>query len=80
MGGKEVDFLVQTQNRTKRLIQVCESMAHEKTRKREISALNEAMIELGLDSGIIVTRNEEERLHIENRKIDIMPIWRFLLE
>lgn len=79
-GGREVDFIVQTQDRTKILVQVCESIANDKTRKREVLALSEAMAELGLNSSIIVTRNEEEQLNIEDRSIRIVPIWRFLLE
>lgn len=79
-GGREIDFIVQTQDRTKMLVQVCESIANDKTRKREVLALNEAMAELGLSSSIIVTRNEEEKLNIEGRTIHIVPIWRFLLE
>lgn len=78
--GREVDFIIQTQDRARTLVQVCESLAHEKTRKREILALNEAMTELGLNSSIIVTRNEEEQLNIDGKMINIMPIWRFLLE
>ena len=78
--GREVDFIIQTPDRKKALIQVCESMAHEQTKKREVLALSEAMSELGLKSGIIVTRHEEGQLTIEDKKITIMPIWRFLLE
>ncbi len=77
--GREVDFIVQTQGRTKMLVQVCETLANDQTRKREVSALVEAMEELNLDSGIIVTRNEEDKIHIEGRWIEVIPIWRFLL-
>ncbi len=78
--GREVDFIIQTQDRTRTLVQVCESLANEKTKKREVLALNEAMTELDLNSSIIVTRNEEEQLNIDGKMISIMPIWRFLLE
>lgn len=78
--GREVDFIMQTQERKKILVQVCESLANEKTKKREVAALTEAMAELGLESSIIVTRNEEDQLNIEGKKINIIPIWRFLLE
>jgi len=77
--GREVDFVMQTQDRTRTLVQVCESLANEQTRKREILALNEAMDELNLKSGIIVTRNEEEQLKIEEKTVHIIPIWRFLI-
>lgn len=62
------------------LVQVCESMAHQQTRKREITALAEAMIELDMSLGIIVTRNEEEQIQVDSGKIDVMPAWRFLLK
>jgi len=79
-GGREVDFLIQTQDRSRLLLQVCESLANEQTKKREILALTEAMNELGLKSGIIVTLNEQESLKVEDKVIHVMPIWRFLLE
>jgi predicted AAA+ superfamily ATPase len=78
--GREVDFIIQTLGHQKILVQVCESMAHEQTRKREILALTDAMAELGLNSGIIVTRHEEEQCHIEGKTVHIIPIWRFLLD
>lgn len=76
--GREVDFIVQHGGQ-KILIQVCESITHETTKKREVSALNEAMTELRLNSAVIVTRNDEEQLNIDDKSITIMPIWRFLL-
>ena len=76
--GREVDFIVQKQNRSLILIQVCESLAHSLTRKRELAALSEALSELGMQSGTIVTRNENERIEIEDKTIEVVPIWRFL--
>lgn len=68
-GGLEVDFIVQLRDRAsgqgKLLVQVCESMALPQTRKRELAALREAMAELGLTSGTIVTRNEEDDIAVE---------------
>jgi uncharacterized protein len=62
------------------LVQVCESLAELQTRKRETTALSEAMAELGLQSATIVTRNDDERIDIDGRTIDVVPIWRFLLD
>jgi len=42
--------------------------------------LSEAMAELGLSTGTIVTRNEDERLDVETGTIEMVPAWRFLLE
>jgi uncharacterized protein len=78
--GREVDFIVLLPDRSRILIQACESLVSPQVRKREITALTEAMTELGLDSGIIVTINEEERIETESGMIEVIPAWRFLLE
>ena len=78
-GGREVDFIAQLQDRSRVLVQVCESMADPQTRKRETTALAEAMAELKLAQGTIVTRGEEEQIRVESGKINVMPAWRFLL-
>ncbi len=75
----EIDFIIQMNDRTRFLIQVCESLAEPKTQKREVNALNEAMLELKLSKGIIVTRQEEKTINVEAGKIEVMPAWRFLL-
>ena len=77
--GREVDFIAGRQGPSRRLVQVCESMADQQTRKRETTALAEAMTELKLSHGIIVTRNEEEQIQVDSGKIDVVPAWRFLL-
>jgi len=78
-GGREVDFVAQMQDRSRMLVQVCESMAEPPTRKREIAALCEAMAELKLPSATIVTRGEEEEIEAVFGKIFVVPAWRFLL-
>lgn len=78
--GKEVDFLVQYDDRSKALFQVCESLQHDQTRKREISALLEAMTELKLTTGCIITRYEEETFTIDEKTCRVVPIWKFLIE
>jgi predicted AAA+ superfamily ATPase len=77
--GREVDFIVGRQGASRMLVQVCESMADLQTRKRETIALAEAMTELKLKQGIIVTRNEEDVISVDSGKIDVVPAWRFLL-
>jgi uncharacterized protein len=77
--GREVDFIVPTRGRPQMLVQVCESLVEPRTRKRETTALSEAMAELGLATGTIVTRNEEEQMEVEAGTIEVAPAWRFLL-
>ncbi|HOC73225.1 MAG TPA: DUF4143 domain-containing protein, partial [Candidatus Hydrogenedentes bacterium] len=78
--GHEVDFVVPGRGGARALVQVCESLAEEETRKREVTALAESMSELGLKEGIIVTRGEEEDIRTGSGRILVVPAWRFLLE
>ncbi len=77
--GREVDFIVPMRNRKHKMVQVCDSLAETQTRKREAAALSEAMTELGIKTGTIVTRNEDERIDTSGGTIEVVPIWRFLL-
>lgn len=77
--GLEVDFIAQLRDRSRLLVQVCKSMAEPQTKKREVAALSEAMAELGLKSGTIVTLGEEEEIKVSSGKIVVMPAWRFIL-
>jgi len=76
--GGEVDFIVYDQDRSRLLIQVSETLVDPKTRKREITALKDAMSELDMDTGIIVTRSEDEQINIKDARIHVVPIWKFL--
>lgn len=78
--GREVDFVVPRRGRPPLLVQVCESVAHPHTRKRELAALVRAMEELGVMSATLVTRNRRERIEAGGGRIDAVPIWRFLLD
>lgn len=78
--GKEVDFIAQYPDRSRKLIQVCESMGDPNTRKRELDALAEAMRELSQTHGVVVTRGETEELAVDSGTVSVVPAWRFLLE
>jgi predicted AAA+ superfamily ATPase len=78
--GREVDFILPMRGRSPMLVQVCESLAEPQTRKRETTALSEAMLELRLKTGTIVTRNEDERIDTGVGTIKVVPAWRYLLD
>ncbi len=89
--GREVDFVVPLSGRgrldetplaarAEMLVQVCESLAAPQTRKREVTALAEAMRELGLVTGTVVTRDEDELIETGGTSIRVIPAWRFLLD
>jgi hypothetical protein len=77
--GLEVDFIAQLPDRSRRLIQVCETLSDEETRRRELRALAHALDELGLDSGTLVTRDHDEDIDLNGRRLQIISAWRFLL-
>ncbi|MFO8031866.1 MAG: DUF4143 domain-containing protein, partial [Desulfohalobiaceae bacterium] len=77
--GLEVDFIAQLPDRSRHLIQVCETLSDEETRRRELRALAQALEELGLDSGTLVTRDQEEVIYLNGRQIQVISAWRFLL-
>jgi len=79
-GGLEVDFVALPRRGPRRLIQVCETLADPRTRKREVAALSEAMAELQMETATIVTRNSDEEIAVDAGKIEVVPTWRFLLD
>ena len=78
--GREVDFLIQHTDRSRMLVQVCETLTDRGTRKREIAALSDAMAELDMQEGTLVTREEEELIELAPGTIRVVPAWRFLLD
>ncbi len=78
--GREVDFVAKMPDGSRLLVQVCESLADPRTRRREVAALEQAMAELETRAGTIVTRGEEETIPVAAGAIDVVPAWRFLLD
>lgn len=78
-GGREVDFVTTAGSGAPSLVQVCVSLRDADTREREIAALSEAMGELRLSRGTLVTRHEAETVEVEQGTIRVVPAWRFLL-
>ena len=77
-GGREVDFAVPGKNGVE-LVQVCETLKAAETRERELHALGEAMRELGVKHGTVVTRSEEGVEKTDAGEISIQPAWCWLL-
>ncbi len=75
--GQEIDFVFRRNNELI-LVQAAWKMDSEKTREREFRALAEAAPELDATRCIIVTFDEEG--FSEDPKIEIIPLWKFLLE
>jgi uncharacterized protein len=77
--GFEVDFITTEQDGKQSLYQVSFNMDDLKTREREVRALEEAMQETGLNSGIIITMQLEESIEVKCGMIKIVPAWLWCL-
>jgi hypothetical protein len=83
--GREVDIVAlppsaSGQERAIRLIQVCASLADPRVRQSEVRSLSEAMVELAVAEGIIVTWRTDETIPVGFGTIQVVPVWRFLLD
>ena len=79
--GKEVDFIEGDEafGVAYELVQVSLSMEDESTKRREISALREAMARFDSKEGAIVTLDEEGEIAVEEGSIRVIPAWKWLL-
>ncbi len=78
--GREVDFLIKEKNKIIEAIQVCVDPSNEKTIKREISSLLEALKQFNLKKGTIITQDIQKTEIIKNKKIQYMPLWKWLIQ
>lgn len=76
--GVEVDFYVP---QVETAIQVCYTMNDaEGTFERETKALVKVQSRLSCRRNIIVTYDDEDMIEIEGVRIEVIPVWKFMLE
>jgi len=75
----EVDFLVVSDRDEKNLIQVCYDLEDDSTCRREVKALVEAMKELKLNKGLILSSDQQGEIVTEQGVIKVVPVWAWLL-
>jgi len=73
----EVDFFIPTERRA---IQVCYSIADDATRQREIKALIKLSEVYSTKKLEIVTWDEESTIQENDKTIEIIPVWKWLLK
>lgn len=61
------------------LVQVSVEMTNEKTREREIAALDASMAQFDLGESAIVTMDEQTDIPCEHGVVHVMPAWKWLL-
>ncbi len=77
--GSEIDFIYKNETQQQVLIQVCYKIGTPETEKRETKAILEAMDELNITEAFIITYNEENTIKMDERTINVIPAWRFLI-
>ncbi|MCK5216683.1 MAG: ATP-binding protein [Methanosarcinales archaeon] len=75
----EVDFIVKEGLRPVEAIQVCWNLDEESTKKREIRALSNAMNDLNLDRGIIITGDTQAVEETDGKQIFFIPMSKWFL-
>lgn len=73
----EVDFYIPAE---KLAVQVSYSLKEETTRKREITALLKMAAVMEVEKLLIITNDEEEVITENGKEINVIPIWKWLLE
>lgn len=77
-GNFEVDFVITENYKATEAIQVCYDISQKETREREINAMLECLNELDLKNGLILTFDTEEKITMNGKTIEVMPIYRWL--
>jgi predicted AAA+ superfamily ATPase len=75
-GGGECDFIVQPHGKTPQCLQVCRDLNRD-NEEREIQGLVEALEFFDQETGCILTRNTEDMIHINGKKISVIPAWKY---
>lgn len=78
-GSRECDFIIKLGTQPVRAIQVCWELTA-KNRNREFRGLAEAMNDLEIEKGLILTYDEEGQQEIGKYVMDLIPVWKWLLE
>ena len=76
---KECDFITVDNKKIKQVIQVTWELNTTNT-EREIDGLIEAMKKLHQNKGMILTYDQEDTLHNQDKTIVIKPAWKWLCE
>jgi len=78
--GEEVDFIIKKGRKIQECIQVCYKIDEFAVRRREISGLLKAVEEFKLNKGTIITADKEESISEKGKKIEFIPLWKWLLK
>ncbi len=77
--SRECDFIIKGKLKVAQALQVTESLSNEKTKKRELNGLIDAMECYSLSEGMILTDDEYDDVTHDDFKIAVRPVWFWLL-
>lgn len=72
------DFVVKEKNKVTHAIQVCTEVSQENL-PREVNGLVEALRFFDLEEGIIITMNQEDEMIQDEKKIHLIPAWKWFV-
>lgn len=75
--GVEVDFYIPE---IQLAVQVCYSLSDIETRQREVNALTKMAKHLEVKLMMIITKEEEDVIETDGCSIQVLPVWRWLME
>ena len=75
---QEVDFYAKIEGE-QILVNVSYAIKDDKTKKREVNGLIEAMEYFNLDKSYLITKDEDSVVEIDDKKIYILPLYKYLL-
>ncbi|MFN4132768.1 MAG: ATP-binding protein [Candidatus Hadarchaeales archaeon] len=77
--GKEVDFIVKQGGNVRQLMQTCYEVEDHEVKRREMIALVKASREVRCNNLLIVTWNHEGEERFKGKKVNFLPLWKWLL-
>jgi len=75
---QEVDLYIRSDK--EQLVNISYAIEDEKTLTREINALREGMRYFNIDRGYLVTAERDELLEVDEGMIEVIPMWKWLLQ
>ena len=78
-GKQETDFVYEAEDGI-RMVNVCYDLSNAETKTREINSLLEAMQHHNTSRATLITMEIEELVSIDNKIINIIPLWKWLID
>jgi len=75
----ECDFVIKEGTKITKTIQVCFDL-NEDNKERELNGLIEALEKFDLKEGTILTYKQDDEFKINDKRVKVLPVWKWLIE